>query len=399
MGRGPDPIAIFVLACAPAGTLQEVEGPPLFSWLAQEPESPADEGEGSRWFDPEDGWFDLSSFLEQPHGFIPLLAPITEPAIGYGVAGAAVFLDPREEAGSAGWARPNITLVGGLWTENGSDGVFAGNSSLWSGGDVQTLVAIGKMGLELELFGIGEDEALDHAPLDYGLDVEGFVGEGRMRLGESDFWAALRFAFADAEVDFEGSPAGIPGVDPGDDDVTIAGPTLTLRYDSLDNLFTPTRGTLSDSTVSFYDEAFGGTQDFQRVQQVLIHHRPLSESVFLGARGDAQFSFGDAPFYARPFIVLRGVPALRYQGEHAASAELEVRWQFHPRFSLVGFGGGGLAWTNLESFDREQSAFTQGLGVRYLVARKFGLHMGLDVARGPEEGAIYVQFGNAWMRP
>jgi len=97
--------------------------------------------------------------------------------------------------------------------------------------------------------------------------------------------------------------------------------------------------------------------------------------------------------------LLRGVPALRYQGEHAASAELELRWQFHPRWSAVGFGGGGLAWTNLESFDREQDAFAEGVGFRYLVARKFGLHMGLDVARGPEEGAIYVQFGNAWMRP
>jgi hypothetical protein len=39
------------------------------------------------------------------------------------------------------------------------------------------------------------------------------------------------------------------------------------------------------------------------------------------------------------------------------------------------------------------------VGFRYLLARKFGLHAGLDVARGPEEGAIYVQFGNAWMRP
>jgi hemolysin activation/secretion protein len=90
---------------------------------------------------------------------------------------------------------------------------------------------------------------------------------------------------------------------------------------------------------------------------------------------------------------------LRYQGEHAVSAELELRWQFHPRFSVVGFGGAGLAWTDLDDFEREQSAVSEGLGLRYLVARKFGLHAGFDVARGPEEGAIYVQLGNAWIRP
>ena len=255
------------------------------------------------------------------------------------------------------------------------------------------------MGLELALHGIGESAALGDDPLDYELDVDGIVGEVRSRLGESDFWLGLRLAYARAQADFEGSASGIPGVDPGDDDVTLAGPSLTLRYDSLDNMFTPTRGLLSDTSTSVFDDAFGGSQDFQLFQQVLIQHWPLGESFFLGARGQLNASFGDTPFYARPYIQLRGVPALRYQGEQAASAELELRWQVQPRISLLGFGGAGLAWTELEEFDRQQDAASGGLGARYLISRKFGLHMGLDVAHGPEDGAIYVQFGNAWMRP
>ena len=395
--RELDTFALLALVCAPAWPCQETEAEPAPAPAPAQP--PADEEEGSRWIDPQDGWFDLSSFLEQPHGFVPLLVPITEPAVGYGLAAAAVFLDPRESAGSEGWARPNITLVGGMRTENDSQGLFAANSTLWGDGDLQTLIAGGKLTLELELHGIGDDPELDDDPLDYGLDAEGIIVEGRVRLGDTSFWAALRFAYAETTVDFDQSAAGVPGVDPGDDDVTIAGPTLTLRYDSLDNVFSPTSGTLSDTTVSFFDEAFGGSQDFQRFQQVLIRHWPLSEKFFLGARGDFQASFGDTPFYARPYIALRGVPALRYQGEDVAAAELELRWQLHPRFSLVGFGGGGLSWTEFEEFEREQSAFSGGVGVRYLLARKFGLHVGLDVAHGPEEGAIYVQFGSAWARP
>lgn len=34
-----------------------------------------------------------------------------------------------------------------------------------------------------------------------------------------------------------------------------------------------------------------------------------------------------------------------------------------------------------------------------MAAREFGLHVGLDVARGPEENVIYVVLGNAWLRP
>src|SRR5262249_38835316 len=151
---------------------------------------------------------------------------------------AALFLSPREEAGSEGWARPNMTAVGGMWTEGGSDGVFAGNSTIWSGGQFQTQVVGGKFGLELELHGIGEDDALDQKPLSYDLDLTGATAQGRVRLGDSDFWAAMSFAYANVRTHFNGSPAGISGVDPADTDVTIAGPTFSLRYDSFDNVFT-----------------------------------------------------------------------------------------------------------------------------------------------------------------
>jgi len=175
-------------------------------------------------------------------------------------------------------------------------------------------------------------------------------------------------------------------------------PALTLRYDSLDNMFTPTTGTLSETSVSVLDDFSGGSSDFQLFQHVWLQHWPLASDLFLGARGQFNASFGDVPFYARPYIDLRGVPALRYQGEQAFSAELELRWQFHPRVGLVGFGGAGLAWIDSEQFRREQDAWSGGLGARYLISSKFGLHVGLDVARGPEDGAIYVQFGNAWLR-
>jgi len=52
----------------------------------------------SRFFDADDGWFDVSGFLDTAYGFVPVIAPITEPAVGYGAAGALVF-------GNA-WMRP-----------------------------------------------------------------------------------------------------------------------------------------------------------------------------------------------------------------------------------------------------------------------------------------------------
>jgi hypothetical protein len=75
-----------------------------------------------------------------------------------------------------------------------------------------------------------------------------------------------------------------------------------------------------------------------------------------------------------------------------------VRYQFWKRLSVVGFGGIGQAWSGSEAEGDAESVTAFGTGCRYEIARKYGLHMGLDVAWGPDQFAFYVQFGNAWLK-
>jgi hypothetical protein len=126
---------------------------------------------------------------------------------------------------------------------------------------------------------------------------------------------------------------------------------------------------------------------------------PASDKVTLGLKIGARSAHGDMPFYQLPFIQLRGVPALRYQGDFAGEFEAEVRWQFYKRFSVVGFGGHGIARFEDDRGTTNDSATTWGLGFRYEIARGYQMHMGLDVARGPEDTIFYLQFGSAWFAP
>ena len=89
---------------------------------------------------------------------------------------------------------------------------------------------------------------------------------------------------------------------------------------------------------------------------------------------------------------------MRYQGEQAAEAEAELRWQLHSRFSLVAFAGAGSARSEVALRERE-TVTAGGAGFRYLLARKHGLHVGIDVARGPDKPIFYMVFGSAWLRP
>jgi len=90
---------------------------------------------------------------------------------------------------------------------------------------------------------------------------------------------------------------------------------------------------------------------------------------------------------------------MRYQGEEIAQIEVELRWQLWKRFSVVGFGGVGGVWNDFERFDNGRSIPTGGFGFRYELARRYGIHMGLDIAFGPDNTVVYIQVGSAWARP
>ena len=106
---------------------------------------------------------------------------------------------------------------------------------------------------------------------------------------------------------------------------------------------------------------------------------------------------GDVPFYELPFISLRGIPALRYQDNNVITVETEWRWQFIRRWSLLGFIGAGEAADSYKNIGKDIKVAGGG-GFRYLLARDYGLHAGVDIARGPEQWAWNITIGSHWRR-
>jgi hypothetical protein len=340
----------------------------------------------------EDGWFDLSNFLDTVYGFVPLIMPITEPAVGYGAAGALVFID-RNVPG----VRPNMMAVGGLRTENGTDGLFAVHLGTWMEGRLRTLAAVADMDVNLDFFGLGGDRT--RAGVGYTVSPGGGAVGAQYRAGDSPFWFGLRYTRVNTSVTLDGAAPPPATIASSDLNLELAALTPAVTFDTRDNFFTPTRGWYVDLSVPVFREAFGGDRDFETANLTAIHYRPLSPSLFFSVRGTGKSSSDGTPFFLRPFVSLRGVQALRYQGEQAAEAEAELRWQAHPRFSAVGFAGAGVARADIGQQDRNKTVVAGGAGFRYMIARKHGLHMGLDLAFGPDNPVVYVVFGNAWLRP
>lgn len=364
---------------------------------ARSPAAPWDD-EGFR--DPVDGRFDASHWLLERKGFLPVPIVITEPAIGYGGGIGLLFfhrnLAAPGEAGKEGRAfvPPDITAAFAMGTENGTRGGGFGHLGYSEGRRWRYFAGAARGSINLAWYGsAGFGGGTQSEGRDFNIDGTGGVADLRYRFGDSEWWAGLRYLGSTTKSSFDRErPAEIP---PWQYDATISGLGPVVEYDGRDTIFTPSRG------VRFYGEALrflpslGSDHSFDRWRLALQGFHPLGGRFVLGLRADAQGTSGEPPFYARPFIELRGIPAMRYQGDRVAVLEAEGRFDLDGRWSLVGFAGAGRAAASGGLADAPtRSAF--GGGVRYFIARALGLHVGMDVARGPEKSAVYLIVGSMW---
>jgi hypothetical protein len=347
--------------------------------------------------DPQDGAFDISAWAATRTGVIPVLSPITEPAVGLGGALALVLIHGGGLAGlkdappgvTGKPVPPDVSVVGGALTENETWAALAGHVGHWGGDRWRYLGGVSRLSPRLDAYTAGGSSFA------FNLDGWAVVQELRRRVGRSDIFLGARYLFVDSTTRFETEALPPDLAQPGHG-TRESGLGLVGELDTRDNIFTPNRGTQVKASAMFFDESIGSDREYQRYTADGLFFGNPHRRLVLAGRLRTQGVRGDAPFYARPWVRLRGIPAMRYQGETAVSLDAEARWGLTPRWWLVGFAGAG--WTDAGEVRilEDESVVAGGVGFRYLIARLLGLQMGLDVAKGPEEWAAYVVFGSSW---
>lgn len=347
--------------------------------------------------DSLDGNFDISRMMASKYGFAPIPFLVTEPAVGYGGGAALLFLHRTpEELATMEKKTPDISGVFGMYTESNSWAIGAGHMGFWNDGAIRFRGGVGYLSLNLKYYPelISEESEKE---LSFGLDGYVIYAETVFRLFNSDFYAGGNYAFSNNKVKFDASE-NVPDIIPTEFEKKLGGLGGIINYDNRENIFTPDNGMSAAVQMIFFDPIFGSDETFQRLFTHWLGYFKLSKNINAGLRLDYQDSYGDMPFYLRPYISLRGIPAMRYQGKSTYLIETEVRWDWNLRWSLIGFTGYGAAQPINEDIFSKQTAYNYGVGFRYLIARSYGIRMGIDIARGPEQWAFYIQFGSSWFR-
>lgn len=360
------------------------------------------DGDGwmQRFIDPQDGQFDLSEWLLDHQGFLPVPIVITEPAVGYGGGLALVFFSQslREAATQATGGHitpPDVFGIAGATTENGSGGYGAGGQWTFMNDRFRYRGGLGSVRLNLDFYGVGGQLPGPIQKIGYTLSGFASLQQPMMRLGQSDTFIGLRWTWLDidASLDLGGGDTGLPSLQRIK---RSSGLGLVLEHDSRDNIFTPNRGILAAAEANFYDQAIGSDNDFQAYRAHVFDYLELRKGTVLGLRADARLARGDVPFYMLPFIDMRGIPAARFQNESVGVLEAELRHDFSARWAGVVFGGVGSAWGLRTSFDEAEKPVAGGVGFRYQIARRLGLWTGMDFAWSTVDRAFYIQVGSAW---
>jgi len=356
--------------------------------------------------DPKDGALDASNWLVDRKGFLPIPLIITEPAVGFGLGAGLLFFHDSKETKEEKQVKktdgdeklklpPSISAIFGGYTENDSWFIGGGHFGSWYKDRIRYLGGIGKASLNLKFYGPSGSDLSDRTGLKFNFDTNLLIQEIKFRVKDSKFFIGGRYIFIGTENQFEIDEI-IPDIPPVQLESNDSGLGLIVNYDSRDNLFTPNQGYNVSLNAIHFDNAFGGDFNYNYLKLAGLSWWQLFPKTVLGVRADGRFADGDIPFYAVPFIQLRGIPALRYQGKNVIVGEIEPRWDITYRWSLLGFLGSGWANNSLDGVFDTKARVAYGGGFRYLLARRLGLRVGVDIARGPEETAIYLTIGSNW---
>ncbi|MGO1118514.1 BamA/TamA family outer membrane protein [Rhodovibrionaceae bacterium A322] len=346
-------------------------------------------------FIDDDGYLDTSDWLDRG-GFLPVPIIVTEPAVDNGLGAAALFIHQDEDDPERKHP-PSITGAAGLLTGNNSWLAAAFHRGIWFEDRVRYTGALAQTSINLNYYGTSEDPIVGNEGFSYNMDGFFLLQDIRARLWDSNLFLGADYQLfsSDASFKFADDP---PGVTPKSLDSTNAGLGAVLYYDSRDNIFTPNHGWEAKLNTRYYGPAVGGDFDYLKLEGVSNAYFDLGEEWKLGWQVKGAVVGDDAPFFARPFIELRGIPAVRYQDNAIAQTEVEARWQFHPRWAGIAFGGVGTAANDASDWSSSKRRYTKGMGFRYLIAKELGLQVGADVAKGPEDTVFYIQIGSAWAR-
>lgn len=299
--------------------------------------------------------------------------------------------------------KPSTGAGGGFYTENGSWGLMALENARLRGDALRLRGMLSHMDVRYDFFGIGEDagSAGISVPLRQKMDI--FSGSALFRM-VPDFYGGAAVMWMQSTLELrESLPPELPDV-PEFDEARgeLFAPGVQAEYDTRDDDYWPTSGSLGSFRGWFFLDALGATQVFQRYFTSWSWYRRLrGDRLLLATNLNGAFSGGDVPFFMLPSLGtgrygLRGYTQGRYRDKVMLTAQTEARFHTEGRLGGTVFAGFGQVAPEVGELVDAAVLPAGGLGLRYQLTRRFPMHMRLDYAWGKNGNLLYFSVAEAF---
>ena len=330
----------------------------------------------------------LAVKLQERNWFI-VPVPVSNPTVGSGLVLGGAYFYPQTEAEKK--VQPaSVTGAAGFYSSNDSAAFGIAHQSYWDSNKWRLGGAMGHVDLNLDLTapGAGASQSVDWA-------VEGeFFAALISRKLAGKWYAGVLGRYLDVRQAFD---VDLPSAQFNTAEETVsAGLGFKLERDARDKPINSYSGNIFEFSVLGNADTFGSDDAYVSYSARYRSYHSLPKSVVLAWEFSGCYRSGEAPLWDACRIGLRGFSATDYLGRSSASAQVEARWQFHPKWGGVAFAGGGSYGRSFSEQRENDFIPSYGVGLRYLVLKSQRINMRLDYARSTDSDAIYLSVAEAF---
>ncbi len=174
----------------------------------------------------------------------------------------------------------------------------------------------------------------------------------------------------------------------------LAGVGGNLDWDTRDSPLFPLRGAYLQFIATFYGASAGSDFTFNRVELNLRKYLPMGPRRVLAVQTYVCTTGGSVPFYKLPMLggdtLLRGYYKGRFRDKGLALVQAEYRALITPRIGVAGFAGLADVFPGLEGIGEGKLKFAAGSGLRYVINKRDGTTVRLDLAWGQASFGLYI---------
>jgi hypothetical protein len=320
---------------------------------------------------------------------VPFVYYSPETKLAFGGGGVVNFRAGRRKAEtrtSSVWAYASYNLAR-QFNVMVKPEITLGGNDLYLGGLVRWERAPQKF------FGVGNDMPAED---EESFTPRHFVVElGVKRRVRGPLFAGLRFDFERMVME-KVEPGGLldAGDIAGSRGGSLSGFGVSLDWDTRDAVLFPRRGSFVQLTADAYGFVSGGDFSFNRVVVDLRRYLPVGGAAVLAFQGYVYSTGGVVPFQrlaqAGGESLLRGYYKGRYRDKAMVAVQAEYRALITKRIGVAGFAGVGDLFPGWAGLRLEKLVYSLGTGLRYVVNRRDGTTLRLDLAWGRSSFGLYV---------